>query len=108
MPADSPPPSREVDVELLNRHGLHVRPATIFAREAMRFRSEVVVTGNGRDANGKSILMLIQLAAERGDRLRIRAEGEDAADCLAALEALIADRFGEEPSAGGGTSAGGN
>jgi phosphocarrier protein len=103
MPA-VPPQVREVEVELLNRHGLHLRPATRFAQEAMRFRAEVRVILDGQEVNGKSILMLTSLAAERGSRLRIRAEGEDVDTCLAALEALVRDRFGEEsaaPPAGG-------
>jgi len=83
-------------VELLNRHGLHLRPATRFAQEAMRFRCEVRVGLDGQEVNGKSILLLTSLAAERGSRLRIRAEGEDAGECLAALEALVRSRFGEE------------
>ena len=98
-----PPPVREVEVELLNKHGLHLRPATRFAQEAMRFKAEVKVTLDGQEVNGKSILMLTSLAAERGARLRIRAEGEDAEPCLAALGALVRDRFGEDaPVAPGG------
>jgi phosphocarrier protein len=62
----------------------------------MRFRAEVTVTLDGTEVNGKSILMLTSLAAERGARLRIRATGEDAAPCLAALEELVRGRFGEE------------
>jgi len=93
---DAPPPVREVEVELLNKHGLHLRPATRFAQEAMRFRSEVTVGLDGAEVNGKSILMLTSLAAERGARLRIRAVGEDAEPCLAALQALVRERFGEE------------
>jgi phosphocarrier protein HPr len=93
---DAPPPTREVEVELLNRHGLHLRPATRFAQEALRFRSEVTVAVDGTEVNGKSILMLTSLAAERGARLRIRVAGEDAGACIAALEALVKDRFGEE------------
>ncbi|NUN51905.1 MAG: HPr family phosphocarrier protein [Planctomycetaceae bacterium] len=103
--AAAPPPIREVELELGNRHGLHLRPATRFAQEAMRWKSEVRVSADGTEVNGKSILMLTSLAAERGTRLRVRAEGEDAADCLAALEALVRSRFGEEPpSAAGETS----
>lgn len=92
---------REVELQLLNRHGLHLRPATRFAQEAMRFRCDVRVACNGTEANGKSILLLTSLAAERGTRLRIRAEGADADPCIAALAALVAGRFGEEPSDGG-------
>ena len=99
MGAAAPPPVREVEVELLNRHGLHLRPATRFAAEAMRFRSEILVGHDGQEVNGKSILMLTSLAAERGAVLRIRATGEDAGPCLEALEALVRDRFGEEAPA---------
>jgi phosphocarrier protein len=87
---------REVEVELANRHGLHLRPATRFAQEALRFRSDVRVRVDGQEVNGKSILMLTSLAAERGARLVLRAEGEDAEDCLRALSALVRDRFGED------------
>ena len=93
---DAPPPVREVEVELDNRQGLHLRPATRFAQEAQRFRSEVTVSVDGTEVNGKSILMLTSLAAERGARLRIRATGEDAETCVAALEVLVRARFGED------------
>jgi len=82
----------------MNRHGLHLRPATRFVQEAMRFKADVRVEIDGREVNGKSILMLTSLAAERGARLRIRASGEDAAEALAALVGLVRARFGEEVS----------
>jgi phosphocarrier protein HPr len=103
MNAAVPPRIREVEVELLNKHGLHLRPASRFAQEAMRFTSEVRVSYDGQEVNGKSILMLTSLAAERGSRLRIRAEGDDAGPCLEALEALVKDRFGEEAPPPGGS-----
>ena len=102
MSSGAPPEVREVEVVLTNRHGLHLRPATRFAREAMRFKSEIMVSLDGQEVNGKSILMLTSLAAERGAHLRIRAEGEDAAPCLAALEALVRDRFEEDATAPAG------
>ncbi|SRR5258706_15672653 len=103
MPA-VPPQVREAEVELLNRHGLHLRPATRFAQEAMRFKAEVRVFLDGQEVNGKSILMLTSLAAEHGARLRIRVEGEDGEPCLAALVSLVENRFGEEqaPAPAGG------
>ena len=99
-PPGAPAPVCEVELELPNRHGLHLRPATRFAQEALRFRSEVRVVVDGQEANGKSILLLTSLAAERGARVRIRAEGDDAEACVRALEALVRDRFGEEASPG--------
>lgn len=100
MTPGAPPSVREVELVLGNRHGLHLRPATRFAQEALRFRSEVRVAVDGQEVNGKSILMLTSLAAERGARLRIRAEGDDAEECVRAIEALILSRFGEEPAPG--------
>jgi phosphotransferase system HPr (HPr) family protein len=100
MSSGAPPQVREAEVVLSNRHGLHLRPATRFAQVALRFRSEVTVVASGQEVNGKSILMLTSLAAERGTRLRIRAEGDDADQCLAALEALVNERFGEDAPAG--------
>ena len=91
---------REVELVLGNRHGLHLRPATRFAQEALRFRAEVRVVLEGQEVNGKSILMLTSLAAERGARLKVRAEGDDAAECVRALEALVAARFGEDAAPG--------
>ncbi|HEU4395749.1 MAG TPA: HPr family phosphocarrier protein [Planctomycetota bacterium] len=83
-----------------NRHGLHLRPATRFAQEALRFRAEVRVVLDGQEVNGKSILMLTSLAAERGARLKVRAEGDDAEECVRALESLVAARFGEDAAPG--------
>ena len=91
---------REVELVLGNRHGLHLRPATRFAQEALRFRAEVRVVLEGQEVNGKSILMLTSLAAERGARLKVRAEGDDAEECVRALEALVAARFGEDAAPG--------
>jgi phosphocarrier protein len=91
---------REVELVLGNRHGLHLRPATRFAQEALRFRAEVRVVLDGQEVNGKSILMLTSLAAERGARLKVRAEGDDADECVRALEALVAARFGEDAAPG--------
>jgi phosphocarrier protein HPr len=91
---------REVELVLGNRHGLHLRPATRFAQEALRFRAEVRVVLGGEEVNGKSILMLTSLAAERGARLKVRAEGDDAEECVRALEALVAARFGEDAAPG--------
>jgi phosphocarrier protein len=91
---------REVELVLGNRHGLHLRPATRFAQEALRFRAEVRVVLDGQEVNGKSILMLTSLAAERGARLKVRAAGDDADECVRALEALVAARFGEDAAPG--------
>jgi phosphocarrier protein len=89
------PAKLEVTVELVNRLGLHARAASKFVQEASRFVAEIRVRHNDEEVNGKSILGLLLLAAPFGSRLVITAEGEDAAEALAALEKLVADRFGE-------------
>ena len=82
-------------VEILNALGLHLRPADKFVRLAMQFRSEIRVTCNGQESDGKSILALSTLAAERGTVLEIAATGPDAGAAVAALADLVAARFFE-------------
>jgi len=85
------------EITLTVRHevGLHARPAAMFVQTARRFESDVRVTHDEREANGKSILNVLTLGANQGAVITIRAEGEDAEQALAALEALVEDNFGE-------------
>jgi len=86
--------SRELD--LVNEHGLHLRPASKFVSIANSFRAEVFVSVNGgEEGNGKSILDLSARAAARGSSFRIRTLGDDAEAALAALVELVASGFGE-------------
>lgn len=93
-----PDTARQVvkDVLVLNKLGLHARPAALFVKTANRFKSEVVVEKDGETVNGKSIIGLMMLAAGPGSVLRIRASGVDAAEAVEALEALFNKKFGEE------------
>ena len=72
-----------------NELGFHARPAGEFVRVASRFRSEVQVSRGGEWVSGQSVLSLLSLAAGPGTRLRVRAEGPDAAEALAVLGQLI-------------------
>ena len=83
-------------VEILNELGLHMRPADQFVKLALRFQSEIRVFHNGNEFNGKSILDLTSVAAERGTRLELEARGPDAAEAIAALAELVAARFHED------------
>ena len=83
-------------VEILNALGLHLRPADKFVRLALQFQSEIHVTFNGQETDGKSILALSTLAAERGSILEIAATGPDAEAAVAALADLVAARFFED------------
>lgn len=80
---------------LINQVGLHARPASIFVQTAARFNASIQVTCNGRQADARRILQVLQLGARKGDVLQIRAEGDDAEAALQALGEIIANRFGE-------------
>ena len=83
----------EITVQIVNRAGMHARPASEFVRIAGRFKSEVRVEKDGLEVNGKSIMGVLMLAAEQGSDLSIRAEGDDAEQALAALAELVARGF---------------
>jgi phosphocarrier protein len=87
---------REAEIDVANRLGLHARAAARFVELAGRFRSRVTVACAERVADGKSILGLLTLAAPRGARIRLCAEGEDEARAVEELVALVRDRFGED------------
>ncbi len=86
----------EKEVTIVNRLGMHARPAAMFVRIASRFRAEVWVEKEGEEINGKSIMGLMMLAAGQGSKLRIRCEGSDAAEAMQELEALVAAKFSED------------
>ena len=87
---------REAVVPIVNRLGLHARPAAEFVKTAARFAAAIMVRKDALEVNGKSIMGMMMLAAECGSSLAIRAEGEDAEAALDALRALVAAGFGEE------------
>jgi phosphocarrier protein len=74
---------------------MHARPAAEFVKVANRFKAAVEVRKDDLAVNGKSIMGVMMLAAECGSSLSLKTEGEDAADAMAALLALVADGFHE-------------
>ena len=86
----------EKELTIVNRLGLHARPAAMFVRIASRYRSEIWVSKEGEEVNGKSIMGLMMLAAGQGSKLRIRCEGLDSEKAMEELEALINAKFNEE------------
>ena len=86
----------EKEVTVINRLGLHARPAAMFVRIASRYRSEVWVEKEGEQINGKSIMGLMMLAAGQGSKLTIRCEGPDADKVMEELEELIRQKFNED------------
>jgi phosphocarrier protein len=86
----------EKELTIVNRLGLHARPAAMFVRIASRHRAEIWVSKEGEEVNGKSIMGLMMLAAGQGSKLRIRCDGPDADKALEELEELIKAGFNED------------
>ena len=79
----------EREVTVVPEAGLHARPAARFVKEAKRYSSEIVVVKDGTEANAKSSLRLMTLGAHQGDKLVIRATGDDEEAAVEALAELI-------------------
>src|SRR3954467_12345804 len=86
----------EKEIPIINRLGLHARPAAMFVRIASRYRSEVWVSKEGEEGNGKSIMGLMMLAAGQGSKLHLRCEGVDADKAVEELEQLLNSKFNED------------
>lgn len=84
------------DLVVVNKLGIHARPAAKWVKTANRFACEVTVTKDDEKVNGKSIMGLMMLAAGHGSRIRVEAQGIDAAQCVHELEALLKRKFDEE------------
>ena len=92
-------PSASRDIVVSNKLGLHARPAMQFVDLANQFKSDIKVTKFGEEpgeADGKSVMEMIILAATEGTKMRIEADGEDAEDAVAKLVELFESKFGEE------------
>ena len=84
------------DVTIVNQRGLHARASAKFVQVASGFEADVTVEKDGISVGGTSIMGLMMLAASPGCCIRVTARGPDAEELMAALERLVADRFGEE------------
>ena len=85
----------EREARIINSLGLHARPAAQIVRLAATFTAHVEIEKDGLSVNAKSIMGVMMLAAESGSTLRIRADGEDEGQAVAALADLVASGFGE-------------
>jgi phosphocarrier protein HPr len=84
------------EFEIVNQRGLHARASAKFVQLVSGFQADVRVEKDGVSVGGTSIMGLMMLAASPGCCIRVTAEGEQASEVMAALEALISSRFGEE------------
>ncbi len=85
----------KAEVEIVNKLGLHARASAKLTQTASQYTSEVWLERNGKRVNAKSIMGVMMLAAGKGSMVVIETIGADETDALAALVALVADRFGE-------------
>ena len=84
------------EVTVINKLGVHARPAALFVKTAHKFASHITVEKDGEEVNGKSIMGLMMLAAGQGSKLILGAEGPDAEEAVRELEALFLRKFDEE------------
>ena len=88
----------EIILTVTNKDGLHARPAKDFINKVREFKSKVTIQNLSRPDSKEVAVTLVGLlnsAARQGHAIRVRAEGADAADVIAALKQLIEDNFGE-------------
>jgi len=88
----------ETEVEIKNADGLHMRPAMQFVDIANQFKSDITVSNNETDVDGKSIMQMSMLAATCGTKLKIRAEGSDAEKVIGVLRELVQEKLFGEPA----------
>ncbi|HNX25861.1 MAG TPA: HPr family phosphocarrier protein [Phycisphaerae bacterium] len=90
----------EKEITIINKYGLHARPAMQVVQLAQKYASNIEVAKDALKVDAKSIMSVMQLAATKGTKLKISADGEDAQQAIDALTQLIADGFGELEPAG--------
>jgi phosphocarrier protein len=84
------------EITIINELGLHARPAAMLVKLANEFISDITVEKGAETVNGKSIMGIMMLAAGKGSKIKVIAEGPDAEEAVDAIEKLIASKFGEE------------
>ena len=82
-------------VQIVNKNGLHARPAAEIVKQALTIAGELCIVKDDLDVNGKSIMGVMMLAAEHGSTILLRADGPDADAALDALATLVSNKFGE-------------
>jgi len=84
------------EVTIINKLGLHARPAAQLVKTASRFSAEIYFKKGNLEVNGKSIMGVMMLAAEKGSKITITADGDDEVQALEALIEVFQTKFGEE------------
>jgi phosphocarrier protein len=84
------------ELTIVNKSGIHARPAAMFVKIANRFGCDIFVEKDGEKINGKSIMGLMMLAAGPGSKVTLHVKGPDAPNAIAELEALVQRKFDED------------
>lgn len=87
----------DLQLVIRNQLGLHARACALFVKTASKFRSELFVSRDDLEVNGKSIMGVMMLAAEEGATITVRAVGPDEQAALEAIRELVDGKFGGEP-----------
>ena len=82
-------------ITIKNQSGLHMRPAGVFAKVCMPYKSDVFFSIRGNTYNGKSVMKVLSAAVKCGDGIELRIDGEDEADCMDAIVAAVESGLGE-------------
>lgn len=85
----------ELNLNIINKLGLHARASAKFVSTASRYQSRVQVIKDSQSVDGKSIMGVMMLAAKQGSQLLLKIEGPDEKETAEALSALLENRFGE-------------
>ncbi|HLB10498.1 MAG TPA: HPr family phosphocarrier protein [Gemmatimonadaceae bacterium] len=85
----------ERTVEIVNKNGLHARPAAEIVKLSAKFTADITIVRDELEVNGKSIMGVMMLAAEFGSNILVRANGPDAEQAVNAIAELVAAKFGE-------------
>jgi len=83
------------ELVIVNKLGMHARPAAALVQAVLPFQSSVLLQADGQSVNAKSIMGLLTLAAAQGSRVTVICSGPDAGAALAAVRQLVAEGFGE-------------
>lgn len=86
----------EKTLVIINKMGLHARPASMFVEQASQFDSDVTIIKDGIDVNGKSIMGILMLAAEFKDEVTLKVDGPDEKEAMKTFTALLEGKFNEE------------
>ncbi|KUO77084.1 MAG: hypothetical protein APF77_23615 [Clostridia bacterium BRH_c25] len=86
---------QKIDIEVKNKTGLHARPASIFVKETLKYKSDIKVVKNNKEYNAKSIISVLGMSASMGDTITLLISGDDEKKAVDALKELFESGFGE-------------